>query len=81
METTMKQAMAMSTAGEICTRSWRGANTAHAGTFRSVQGRTVPVAGDDNGRDLLVAGQRTTGIDAVAPFTGVVYPRLEAPPV
>jgi len=41
----------------------------------------VPVAGDVNGRDLLVADQPSTGIDAVAPFTGVVYPRLEAPPV
>ena len=40
METTMKKAMAMSTGGEICTRPWRGANTAHAGTFRSVQGRS-----------------------------------------
>jgi hypothetical protein len=81
METTMKKAMAMSTGSEICTRPWRGANTAHAGTFRSVQGRSVPVAGDDNGRDLLVADQRTTGVDAIAPVTGVVYPRLEAPPV
>ena len=78
--TTMKEA-AMSAVRGICTRLWRGANTGHAGTFRSVQGRTVPVAGDVNGRDLLVADQRSTGIDAVAPFTGVVYPRLEAPPV
>ena len=81
METTMKQAMTMSTVGEISTRPWRGANTAHAGTFRSVQGRTVPFAGDDNGRDLLVADVRTAGVDAVAPITGVVCPRLEAPPV
>jgi hypothetical protein len=81
METTMKQAMAMSNAGDICTRPWRGANTAHAGTFRSVQGTTVSFAGDDNGRDLLIADVRTTGVDAIAPFTGVVYPRLEAPPV
>jgi hypothetical protein len=81
METSMKKAMAMSNGSEIYMRPRRGANTAHAGTFRSVQGRTVPVAGDVNGRDLLVADQRTTGIDAVAPFTGVVYPRLEAPPV
>ena len=81
METTMKQAMAMSNAGEICTRPWRGANTAHAGTFRSVQGRVVPFAGDDSGRDLFVADVRTTGVDAITPLTGVVYPRLEAPPV
>jgi hypothetical protein len=82
METSMKKAMAMSNGSEFCMRPRRGANTAHAGTFRSVQGRIVPVAGDDTGRDLLVADQRTTtGVDAVAPFTGVVYPRLEAPPV
>jgi hypothetical protein len=29
----------------------------------------------------MVADQRTAGVDAVAPITGVVYPRLEAPPV
>ena len=81
METSMKKAMAMNTGSDICTRPWRGANTAHAGTFRSVQGRTVPFAGVSNGRDLLVADVRTTGVDAIAPFTGVVYPRLEAPPV
>ncbi|HEU5454500.1 MAG TPA: hypothetical protein VFU85_02320 [Nocardioides sp.] len=81
METSMKKAMAMSTGSDICTRPWSGANTAHAGAISSVQGRTVPVAGDDSGRDLLVADVRTTGVDAIAPFTGVVYPRLEAPPV
>ena len=81
METSMKKAMAMSTVSEICMRPRRGANTAHAGTFRSVQGRTVPFASDSNGRDLLVADLRTTGVDAIAPLTGVVYPRLEAPPV
>ncbi len=81
METTMKQAMAMSTAGEICTRPWRGANTAHAGAVRSVQGRTVPFAGASNGLDIIVDDVRTTGVDAFAPLTGVVYPRLEAPPV
>ena len=81
METTMKQEMAMSTAGDICTRPWRGANTAHAAVFRSVQGRTVPFASGSNGRDLLVVDVRTTGVDAIAPLTGVVYPRLEAPPV
>jgi hypothetical protein len=81
METTMKQAMAMSNGSNICTRPWRGANTAHAVIFRSVQGRTVSFAGDDSGRDLFVADVRTTGVDAIAPLTGVVYPRLEAPPV
>ena len=79
METTMKQVMAMSTAGDICTRPWRGANTAHAGTFRSVQGRTVPFAGLAVG-DLQVINPVRTG-DAVAPITGVVDPHLEAPPV
>ena len=81
METSMKKAMAMSTGSDTCTRPWNAANTAHAGAISSVQGRTVPVAGDDSGRDLLVADVRTTGVDAIAPFTGVVYPRLEAPPV
>jgi hypothetical protein len=81
METTMTKEMAMSAVREICTRPWRGANTAHAGAISSVQGRTVPVAGDVTGRDLLVADVRTTAVDAIAPFTGVGYPRLEAPPV
>lgn len=80
METTMTKAMAVSAVREICVRPWRGANTAHAGTFRSVQGRTVPVAGLDV-RDLQVATLGTAGVDAIAPITGVVYPRLEAPPV
>jgi hypothetical protein len=81
METTMTKAMAVSAVREICVRPWRGANTAHAGTFRSFQGRTVPFAAGNDGRDLLVADVRTTGVDATAPITGVVYPRLEAPPV
>lgn len=81
METTMTKAMAVSAVREICVRPWRGANTAHAGTFRSVQGRTVSFAGGNDVRDLLVADVRTTGVDATAPITGVVYPRLEAPPV
>jgi hypothetical protein len=81
METTMTKEMAMSDVRGICTRPWRGANTAHAGTFRSVQGRTVSFAGDSNGRDLLVADVPTTVVDAIAPLTGVVYPHLEAPPV
>jgi len=81
METSMKKAMAMNTGSDICTRPWSGANRSLAAGFRSVQGTTVSFAGDDNGRDLLVADVRTTGVDAIAPFTGVVYPRLEAPPV
>ena len=32
METTMTKEMAMSAVREICTRPWRGANRAHAGT-------------------------------------------------
>ena len=44
METTMTKEMAMSAVREICTRPWRGVNTAHAGTFRSDQGRTVSFA-------------------------------------
>lgn len=81
METTTTKAMAVSAVREICVRPWRGANTAHAGTFRSVQGRTVSFAAGQDVRDLLVADVRTTGVDATAPITGVVYPRLEAPPV
>jgi hypothetical protein len=81
METTMKKAMAMSNGSDICTRPWRDANSAHAGAIRSVQGRTVPFAGGNDGSDLLVADVRTTGVDATAPITGVVCPRLEAPPV
>ena len=81
METTMTKATAMSAVRMVPARPWRGANTAHAGAFRSVQGRTVPFAGGNDGRDLLVADQRTTGVDATAPITGVVCPRLEAPPV
>ena len=42
--TTMKEA-AMNAVRGICMRLWRGANTGHAGTFRSVQGTTVPFAG------------------------------------
>ena len=33
METTMTKEMAMSAVREICTRPWRGANTAHAGAL------------------------------------------------
>lgn len=80
METSMKKAMAVSAVREIA-RPWRGANTAHAGTFRSVQGRTVSFAAGNDRCDLMVSDLRTTGVDATAPITGVVYPRLEAPPV
>lgn len=79
MVTTMTKEMAVSAVREICTRPWRGANTAHAGTFRSEQGRTVPFAG--LGDDTRFMGVRTAGVDASTPITGVVYPRLEAPPV
>ena len=64
----------------IRTRPWRGANTAHAGPFRSVQGCTVPFAGPAVATSS-VTDVRTVGVDAIAPITGVVYPRLEAPPV
>ena len=81
METTMTtKEMAMSAVREICTRPWRGANTAHAVAVRPVQGRTVSFAGSD-ARDLRVVGAQDIVGDATAPFTGVVYPRLEAPPV
>ena len=80
METTMTKEMAMSAVRETCTRPWRGANTAHAGAISSVQGRTVPFAGSD-ARDLRVMSAQDIVGDATAPFTGVGYPRLEAPPV
>jgi len=81
METTKTTATAMNAERMVPARPWRGANTAHAGTFRSVQGCTVPAAG--SGLDLLIADVdvRTAGDDAFAPITGVVCPRLEAPPV
>ena len=77
METTMTKAAAMTAVRMVPTRFWRGANTAHAGAFRSVQGCTVPFAGF--GPDVLLTDVRT--VDAIAPITGVVCPRLEAPPV
>ena len=80
METSMTKAMAVSGIRDLCTRPWRGANTAHAGAISSVQGRTVSFAAGNDGLDLLVMDIRTTGVDATAPITGVVYPRLEAPP-
>ena len=81
METSMKKAMAMSNGSDICTRPWRGANRSHAGASAPFRGELCPSPADNNGRDLLVADVRTTGVDATAPITGVVYPRLEAPPV
>ncbi len=80
METTTMTATAMTAVREVPVRPWRGADTAHAGTFRSDQGRTVPFAGF-RADDTLVTDVRTVGVDAIAPITGVVYPRLEAPPV
>lgn len=80
MEATMTTATAMTAVRDVPARPWRGANTAHAGTFCSDQGRTVPFAGF-RADDLVVTDVRTAGIDALAPITGVVYPRLEAPPV
>jgi hypothetical protein len=80
MSTTMtEKAMAMTAAREICTRPWMGSNTAHAVDLRTVQGRSVPVAGIATG-DLVVTDGRFSGV-ATAPTTGYVYPRLEAPPV
>jgi len=81
METTMTKATAMtkSAARTDAARPWHGANTAHAAGFRSVQGCTVPFAG--SGLDVLLTDVRTSGVDAIAPTTGVVYPRLEEPPV
>lgn len=79
METMTTTATAMS-AVRNRVRPWRGANTAHADTFRPVQGWSVPFAGF-LGADVLVADRGTTGVVATAPITGVVYPRLEAPPV
>lgn len=79
METTMTKATATNAVRMVPARPWRGANTAHAGAFRSVQGCTVPFAGF--GPDVQLTDVRTTGVDAIAPITGVVYPHLEAPPV
>ena len=80
METTMTTDLAMTAVRETCARPWRGADTAHAGIDRTVQGRTLPFAGF-TGRDVLVTDVRTAGAVGTAPITGVVYPRLEAPPV
>jgi hypothetical protein len=76
METkTMSEEMAMAAVREIPVRLWRGSNTAHAGTFGPLQGRTVSFAGLIDGIDV-----RRTAV-ANAPITGVVYPHLETPPV
>ena len=79
MENTTTKEMAMYDVSDICARPWRGANTAHSGDFRTVQGTTVSVAGS-RVRELSLMSTRTVAA-IVAPFTGVVYPRLEAPPV
>ena len=81
METTMKQAMAMSAAGEHL----------HASLARRQHRsrRHLPLrAGDalcpspaSAVATLLLTDVRIAGVDAIAPLTGVVYPRLEAPPV
>ena len=72
METTTSKDMAMTAVREVCARPWRGANTAH-GSGLSFAGFV--------GRDLFDTDVRTTGVVATAPITGVVYPRLESPPV
>ncbi|WP_345207948.1 hypothetical protein [Fodinibacter luteus] len=72
--------LAMTAVRETCERPWRGADTTHAGTGRAVQGRTVPFAGSTR-CDVLVTDVRPAGVVGATPITGVVYPRLEAPPV
>lgn len=77
METmTTYEELAMAAVRETPARTWRGSDTAHTATLGRFQGRTVPFAGCiDRG-----IGDRVSAI-ANAPTTGVVYPRLEAPPV
>lgn len=79
METTMTKDLAMNAVREFCARPWRSANTAHAGTFGSDQGRTVSFAGRTDGDENLVVGIRAAAGNA--PVQGFGYPRLEAPPV
>ncbi|MEO7421774.1 MAG: hypothetical protein ABIU87_05195 [Ornithinibacter sp.] len=75
MMTTSKE-MAMAAVRETPVRHWRGSNTAHAVPAGTFQGRTVPFAA----RIDLCIDDRVSAL-AVTPITGVVYPRLEAPPV
>ncbi|WP_392542854.1 hypothetical protein [Oryzobacter telluris] len=79
MKSMTTKEMAMYDISDICARPWRGANTAHSGDFRTVQGTTVSVAGI-RVRELTPM-KDTTAVATVAPITGVVYPRLEASPV
>ncbi len=75
METmTKSEEMAMVAVRETPARRWRGSNTAHAGIFGQLQGRTLSFAGCTD----VVIDDRVNG---TAPTTGVVYPHLEAPPV
>ncbi len=67
---TVTEPVAM-TAARARLLSCRGANTAHAVIDSRVMGTRVSIAK----RDLTLTG---TGSD---PITGVVCPRLEAPPV
>ncbi len=77
METmTKSEEMAMVAVRETPARTWRGSNTAHTGTFGQLEGRTMSFAGCID-REI---GDRVSAV-ANAPFTGVVYPHLEAPPV
>ena len=79
METTMTKDLAMNAVREFCARPRRSANTAHAGTFGSDQGRTVSFAGRTDGDENLVVGIRAAAGNA--PVQGFGYPRLKAPPV
>lgn len=79
METTMTKDLAMSAVRETCARPRRSANTAHAGTVGSDQGRTVSYAGSATRDDKLVAG--VFAVLGNAPAQPFGYPSLEAPPV
>mgnify|MGYP003457086223 CR=1 FL=1 len=79
METPMIKALAMNAVREFCARPRRSANTAHAGTFGSDQGRTVSFAGRADRDEKLVVGLSAAAGNA--PVQGFGYPRLEAPPV
>ena len=73
--TTSKE-MAMTAVRETPVRHWRGSNTAHAVAAGTFQGRTVSFAALID----LCIDDRVSAL-AVTPVTGVVYPRLKAPPV